>query len=145
MVIYLVIAAIIVFYVFPKVLGFYAEEKREREAIEEAAKLEQEIAEHTYNVNCFGGPCDGHKHQITMPERPHWYISPYLPTDDDGQPKEENRIGYLGEMHYFKPNIAFYQQMSEEDYFYVRDITESELHNLTTSGVVPSPEPPDEE
>lgn len=126
------------FYIIPKLVRFFLEVRAELWVANEEEQSQPKLQQ--FVCKTFGGPCDGHIHQVEMPDRPHWYVSPYLPTDEEGNPDERNRVGFLAGTHYFKPNLAYYQQVTDEDYFYVRDITEQEFETLAHFGKLPDPE-----
>ena len=130
--------AVAIFYAIPKVVRFVLSvrsELRRDQTLKAEALLRKE-----YNVKCYDGPCHGHVHQIVLEDRPKWYISPYVPTDDDGQPNADNIVGQLRDTVYIEPSLAYYQQVADEDYFYVRDISKNELQVLVESGILPTAE-----
>lgn len=133
--------SIAVFYAAPRLARWFVGVRDEVRMVQAHAKMKAEQPEmHEFAVKCYDGPCHGHIHSIVMPERPNWYISPYVPTDEDGVPDMENAIGQIKNTVYFEPNLAYYQQVDDEDYFYVRDITKAELDALVQHGVTPSPQ-----
>lgn len=91
-------------------------------------------------VKLFDGPKDGTVQQVEADNQPHFFIQPYLPVDEDGMPKEENIVSQQADRVFFKPSFAFYQAITDEDYFYVRDIDENELESLKL-GKMPLIEP----
>lgn len=95
-------------------------------------------------VRLFNGPNDGQVHEI-QEDLPDFFITPYLPTDEDGNPMpdEENIVRQNG-MVYVKPNLAYYQQITEEDYIYVRDIDHEELNKIRITGELPPVEAKEE-
>jgi len=89
-------------------------------------------------VHLFSGPNDGEivKVPYDKTELPPHFIAPYVPRDENGMPDpEEANIVHAGNgMAYVKPSFAYYQQVTEEDYIYVRDIDEGELQKLQMTG-----------
>lgn len=83
-------------------------------------------------VRLFSGPNDGEIHRIAgdKEQLPPFFVAPYVPKDENGMPKEENIIGQMNGMAYIKPSLAYYQQVTDEDYIYVRDINEFELEKI---------------
>lgn len=88
----------------------------------------------TQHVKLYSGPNDGEVHEIPgkKEELPHFFVAPYLPTDENGMPvPDEDHIVHSGNgMMYVKPHLAYYQQVTDEDYIYVRDISEHELKKI---------------
>lgn len=86
------------------------------------------------HVKLFSGPNDGEVHEIPgeRNELPHFFIAPYVPRDEDGNPipDEENIVNARDGILYVKPNLAYYQQVTDEEYIYVRDINEHELKKI---------------
>lgn len=92
-------------------------------------------------IHLFDGPHDGTVQKIPMEadKLPHYFVTPYVPLDEDGNPvPDESHIVHQGNgMVYVRPNLAYYQQVTEEDYFYVRDINEQELKKIQITGELP--------
>jgi hypothetical protein len=95
-------------------------------------------------VHLFGGPHHDTTQKVPADDKPQFFIAQYLPIDEDGQPKAENLIQAEGDRAYFKPSYAYYQAVTDNDYFYVRDITPQEINQMQTTGKLPSPEVNDE-
>jgi hypothetical protein len=85
-------------------------------------------------IKLFGGPQHGTVHQVMDSERPQFFIAPYLPTEEDGSPKLENMIGHMHNMQYFQPSYAYYLAVTDEDYFYARDVSEKEIEMMQVTG-----------
>jgi hypothetical protein len=93
-------------------------------------------------VHLFGGPHHDTTQQIRADEKPQFFIAQYLPVDEEtGEPKEENLIKADEQKMYFKPSYAYYQAITDNDYFYVRDITAQEIYTMQKTGKLPSPQP----
>jgi len=92
-------------------------------------------------IHLFSGPNDGAVQEIegAKEDLPHFLITPYMPKDEEGnpQPDEENLIPGPGGMVYVKPSLAFYQQVTDEDYIYVRDINDTEFRKIQMTGQLP--------
>jgi hypothetical protein len=86
----------------------------------------------TFEVKCFGGPCDGHTHEVHGKDgkRNPFYVTRYIRTDEDGMPLEEDFRGEFMGMQMYSPSLAYYRQVEGSDYFYVRDITQEEAAAL---------------
>ncbi len=103
--------------------------------LEEEEPQEPEIA----IVHMFGGPLEGEVHEIRADTLPHYFVTPHMPKDEDGHPiiTEENVVAGPNGMSFVKPAIAFYTQMTDNEYLFVRDITEAELNKLRMTGELP--------
>jgi hypothetical protein len=97
-------------------------------------KLGEAKPREDFTVKMFGGPHDKTVQQIPYEknaEQPPFIVSPYPPQlDDEGQPPQENIVGWMRNTLYVRPNYAYYQQISDEEYFYVRDLNEEEIVKL---------------
>lgn len=92
-------------------------------------------------IHLYSGPNDGEVHEVpSAPEDlPHFFITPYMPKDENGMPDpSEENIVQAGGMIYVRPNLAYYQQITEEDYFYVRDVDHTEVQKIQLTGELPS-------
>lgn len=86
-------------------------------------------------VRYLGGPLDGHVDLISADSRKPFFIAPYIPQD------ESQRGEQFGEVHgtpLYKPNLAYYREVTDSEYFYVRDITHHELAAVMQTGMPPS-------
>jgi hypothetical protein len=92
-------------------------------------------------VKFFDGPLNGSVQEVS--DDSPWYTFPYLPDDQDEWEEDESRKPVEG-MRYIKPHWAYYQQIEDENYFYVRDIREDEMMELHQDGKLPSPVAKDE-
>lgn len=85
-------------------------------------------------IRLYSGPNDGEVLRVPggKEELPHYFVQPYVPRDENGMPipDEENIVHSANGMLYVKPSLAYYQQITDEDYIYVRDINESELAKI---------------
>lgn len=85
-------------------------------------------------VNLYSGPNDGEVHEVpgSKEELPPFFITPYVPKDENGMPipDEDHIMHSENGMLYVKPNLAYYQQVTDEDYIYVRDINEHEFKKI---------------
>lgn len=99
-----------------------------------------------YSVKLLGGPFDGDAQNIPKEKddsgewtnAPHFFITPYPPKmDDEGHPPQENIVGWMRGTLYIRPNYAYYQQVTPEEYFYVRDIDEEEIARIQHTGKLP--------
>lgn len=92
-------------------------------------------------IHLYSGPNDGEVHRIMAAEAelPAYYVSPYMPKDEDGNPNpdEANLQQMGGGMVFIRPSLAYYQQVTETDYIYVRDVTQPELDKLRLTGELP--------
>lgn len=103
-----------------------------------------------FTLRLFGGPMDKSIERVPKEKDPdgnltppHFYIAAYPPElDEQGNPPVENVVGWMYGKIYIKPNYAYYQQVTDEDYFYVRDIDEEEIARIQ-SGTMPSVEAPE--
>jgi len=99
-----------------------------------------------YDVKMLGGPFDGQFERVpkekkddgTWTDPPHFFIAPYQPEpDEDGNPPSENIVGWMRGTLYIRPNYAYYQQVTDVEYFYVRDIDEDEISKIQHTGQLP--------
>ncbi len=86
-------------------------------------------------VKYFGGPLDGRVDLITEEKRRPFFITPYVPKDET---KRGEVFGIVNGMPMHKPNLAYYREVTDEEYFYVRDITHEEYGFLVETGQPPS-------
>lgn len=81
-------------------------------------------------VQFYGGPLDG----MVQPVEPSsdFVVAPYLPRTEDGEVdiSEAKVVGHMGDKVYFEPSLAYYQQIMDDSYFYVRDISTTEMYKL---------------
>lgn len=102
------------------------------------------VVPHT-TIRLFDGPNNGQVHDVESdPDNlPHFFVAPYLPRDENGnpQPPEQNIIHQSNGMVYVKPSLAYYQQVTPEEYFYVRDITDDEWKQIHHTGQLPEFKP----
>lgn len=93
-------------------------------------------------IRLFDGPNDGQVHEVRVAQDqlPHFFVAPYLPLDEDGNPApdESNIVQQANGMVFVKPSLAYYQQVTEQDYFYVRDITDNEFNQIKYHGQLPT-------
>lgn len=94
-----------------------------------------------FDIKLYDGPLDQHIKRVSKDEcevPPHFYIAPYTPAlDEEGNPPRENVIGWMRGVVYLRPNFAYYQQVTDEDYFYVRDLDEPEVDLIQRTGKLP--------
>lgn len=90
-------------------------------------------------MKLYSGPLDAQVHEIKGNNIPGFVVAPYIPRDENGlpTPDEDHIVHADNGMAYVKPNLAYYQQVTDEDYIYVRDITEHELKKIQL-GQLPS-------
>jgi hypothetical protein len=79
-----------------------------------------------------GGPLNGTANLVE--EIKPFYVAPYIPENED----ERKLWGTLGDKPIFYPQLAYYTQISEDEYLYVRDISEQEFYHLRVTGQQPS-------
>lgn len=95
-------------------------------------KTESVVApeEATLEIQFYGGPLDGQLRPV--PEGMEFYVTPYIPLDENGEPvlNESKIMGQMGDRVYVRSSYAFYQQIDDTSYFYVRDISENEVKIL---------------
>lgn len=93
-------------------------------------------------VKMFGGPFDKSVQRVPYEKdggQPHFFITPYPPQfDEEGNPPQENIVGWMRNTVYVRPNYAYYQQISDQEYFYVRDLEEIEVLKLQQTGQMPA-------
>lgn len=89
----------------------------------------------TKEVKFLGGPLDGKS--LPVDETQDFYVTPYIPEDESerGEP-----VGHLGDKLFYQPKFGYYQQVTDDEYFYVRDITEQELERVQATGELPEVE-----
>jgi len=92
-------------------------------------------------IHLYSGPNDGQVHEIrgSKDELPHFFVTPYLPRDENGDPvpDEERMVPGASGMVFLKPALAYYQQVTDNDYIYVRDINENEFQKIRMTGEPP--------
>lgn len=109
-----------------------------------AEKTEQTKTERAniFLMRLLGGPADGTVEKIVEDKRPDFFVAVYPPKlDENGQPPEENIVGHMYGKFYVRPNYAYYKQITDEDYFYVRDLSEKEMQKIAVTGELPEVQP----
>lgn len=96
-------------------------------------------------IKFFDGPLDGRAQPI-MDVPADFYVMPYIAKDKDGNidTDKSQPIGHILDKQYFAPVYAYYQQVTPEDYFYVRDLSEQEVERVSATGLQPRIETKDE-
>jgi hypothetical protein len=80
----------------------------------------------------YGGPLN--KSTQPVPLEAPYLVFQYIPEDET---ERGEIIGHLGERVFYQPSIAYYQQVTDQEYFYVRDLTNEEAALLVSQGVLP--------
>ena len=86
-------------------------------------------------VKYHGGPLDGRMDLIPEEKKKPFFIAPYVPKDEE---KRGEVFAVVGGQPMHKPNLAYYREVTEEEYFYVRDISHEEYGFLVETGEAPS-------
>lgn len=81
-------------------------------------------------VQFYGGPLDGVAQEVERDSD--FFVAPYLPRTDEGEiDMDEAKIaGQQGDRVLFEANLAYYQQIMPDSYFYVRDISKQEIEKI---------------
>lgn len=84
-------------------------------------------------ITFFGGPMDGN--EVEVPDSfGQYHIAPYVPDDES----EREQIGEIGGQAIWQTAFAFYNAVGDEGaYFYVRDVSYSEVMELSQHGKIP--------
>lgn len=86
-------------------------------------------------VKFLGGPYDGRVDLIHEDKKKPFFIAPYVPKAEE----ERGEVyGVINGVPMHKPNLAYYREVTDEEYFYVRDITHEEYGFLVETGQPPS-------
>lgn len=100
-------------------------------------------------IKLFGGPYDGKEYTTPVLKRPEFFIQPYVPQDPDER-DDSKRIAKVekyqngepvGIEDMYEPNWAYYRVVTDDTYFYVRDVEPSELEHLSKTGELPDVRP----
>jgi hypothetical protein len=98
--------------------------------------MEEDIDDHVpvvpEKVKFFGGPLDGYVDLVEAAFP--FYVAPYR-----GKGELETKIIMGHEVQI--PALAYYRQVQDNSYFYVRDISQDEAQVLYTTGIEPLTEP----
>ena len=86
-------------------------------------------------IKYLGGPLDGRVDLIAEEKKKPFFIAPYVPKDEE---KRGEVFGIINGIPMHKPNLAYYREVTDEEYFYVRDITHEEYGFLVETGQPPS-------
>ena len=100
--------------------------------------VEETIQEHVppvpTKVKYLGGPFDGRIDLVHEDKKKPFFIAPYVPKDEE---KRGEVFGQINGVPMYKPNLAYYREVTDEEYFYVRDITHEEYGFLVETGQPP--------
>jgi hypothetical protein len=69
-------------------------------------------------------------------------FTPYVPEEED---KRGEQFGQFAGQPLHVPNLAYYREVQEDQYFYVRDISHDEYALVTQTGTPPPIEAPEED
>jgi hypothetical protein len=86
-------------------------------------------------IKYLGGPYDGRVDLIQEEMKKPFFIAPYVPKEED---KRGEVFGVINGIPMHKPNLAYYREVTDEEYFYVRDISHSEYEHLVETGTPPT-------
>ncbi len=86
-------------------------------------------------VKFLGGPFDGRVDLMLEEKKKPFFIAPYVPKEED---KRGEVFGIINGIPMHQPNLAYYREVTDEEYFYVRDITHEEYGHLVETGTPPS-------
>lgn len=98
-------------------------------------RIESDVPPIPAKIRYLGGPFDGRIELVHESQRKPFFIAPYIPKNPD---ERGEQYGEVHGMPLFKPNLAYYREMTPEDYFYVRDITHEEYGALLETGLPPA-------
>lgn len=85
-------------------------------------------------IKYLGGPYDGRVDLIHEDKKKPFFIAPYIPKNED---ERGEVFGVINGVPMYKPNLAYYREVTEEEYFYVRDISHEEYGFLVETGQAP--------
>jgi hypothetical protein len=86
----------------------------------------------------FDGPAGGAVEELRTSKAPPFLVTPYIPKDEEGNPLAENIVINMYGQQQVKANYAFYQQITDTDYIYVRDMSEAEFQRARLTGEPPA-------
>jgi hypothetical protein len=86
-------------------------------------------------VKFLGGPYDGRVDLIHEDKKKPFFIAPYVPNEEEDRGEV---FGVINGIPMHKPNLAYYREVTDEEYFYVRDITHEEYGFLVETGQPPA-------
>jgi len=116
--------AIVVLYVVPKLLR--------RLFVKPTPEPEVHV------ITFYGGPEDQHEYKVL--KRYPWYMIPYIPKNPEERKVRDQLFNQAGEpvFQLVDHSYAFYQQIEDGKYFYVRDVTKEEVMTTLQTGQLPN-------
>lgn len=101
-------------------------------------KIESVIPRIPVKVKYLGGPYDGHMDLVEEDKKKPFFITPYFPKDAESEPELIGVTPFGAPV--YKPSLAYYREVTDEEYFYVRDISHEEYNFLVETGQAPAVE-----
>lgn len=110
---------------------------KDKELIEDNVLQEKPEPTPIPQVHFYGGPLHNEVHTVpTVKERNDFVIHPYVPEDEDGVPQLDPSM-IMGTAPdgraMIMPKFAYYQQIDDSNFFYVRDVTQKEAKILSSN------------
>ncbi len=99
------------------------------------SKIRASIPPVPVKVRYLGGPLDGRVDLVPEDIKQPFFVLPYIPVEED---KRGEQYGEMFGKPLHKPNLAFYTQVEDDSYFYVKDISEEEFKQIMVDGTPPS-------
>ena len=98
-------------------------------------RIQESIPPVPSKIKYLGGPLDGRMDLIPEEKKKPFFIAPYIPKDEE---KRGEVFAVIAGQPMHKPNLAYYREMTDEEYFYVRDISHEEYSFLVETGEAPA-------